>query len=326
MVLQLDNVVKDYRYFEKEEGIKGSIKDLFSRKYLYKRAISKLNLTAEENDIIGIVGPNGAGKTTLLKMVSGIIAPTSGTIKTLGFNPYERKREFRRNIGFLMGNKTQAIWDLPAIETFLMNKVLYDIDKNIFKKRIDYLVNLFKMTDKIKIPVRNLSFGERMKIEFISVLIHSPKLVMLDEPSIGLDFEAQNNLRKYIFDYFQDKNNDTIFIITSHNMTDIETLCNRIIILKEGKLLYDGKKKDLGNHTKKIVIKLSQEPTDAIKNELMRRQYNKINFYMYEKNIDFKGFVSDYTFFADELFLTDISFQEENFEKLVSWYLNNENI
>jgi ABC-2 type transport system ATP-binding protein len=322
MIMSASGVVKDYRYFEKSAGIGASIKDLFARKYLYKRAVDHVSFQVEKNEIIGLVGPNGAGKTTILKMLSGIIAPSEGTLEVLGFNPCARKREFKKQIGFIMGNKTQAFWDLPATETFMANKIMYDVDTKVYRERIEYLGALLRIKDKFNIPVRNLSFGERMKVEFVSALVHAPRLVFLDEPTIGLDFESQKNLREYIRGYFGAGEGVT-FIITSHNMQDIETLCGRIMIIKDGKLIYDGKKKDMGSLNKKITVELEKEINPAGREELLRRGYRETGPLFYEKDTDLRGFQEDYAFFSG-LPLKDISFKEENFEKVVSWYLGGE--
>jgi ABC-2 type transport system ATP-binding protein len=324
MIIDVCNVSKKYRYFEKSVGVVGSIKDLFQRKYLYRDALKEINFNVTKPDIIGLIGPNGAGKTTMLKLLSGIISPTEGKITVLGYDPYKRKNEFKKMLGFVMGNKTQSFWDLPASESFMASKVIYNIKPDVYSKRVKYLTELLNIDKKINVPVRNLSFGERMKVELVMCLLHEPQLVFLDEPTIGLDFGTQESLRKYIKEYFEIKKNTT-FIITSHNMQDIEILCDRIIIIKEGVLVYDGSKKKMRDNKKKIKLVLGMEANDDERKKLGEFGYIEKDSYTYEKEMDFKAFKNDYTGVLENIPINDISFGEEDFQKIVAYYLEKNN-
>lgn len=217
----------------------GSIKSLVSRRYQTVRAVNDISFEIHTGELVGFIGPNGAGKTTTLKCLSGLLYPTSGHVTVLGFTPYERKNAFLKQIALVMGQKNQLWWDLPAQETFLLNKEIYEIGDDAYKKTLSELVELLDVEDLLKVQVRKLSLGERMKMELIAALIHSPKVLFLDEPTIGLDVVMQKNMRDFIRSY-NEKYKSTI-LLTSHYMEDVRQLARRVIIIDHGKILYDGK-------------------------------------------------------------------------------------
>ncbi len=237
-MITVNNLSKTFCYYEKETGIKGSIRNLFKRKEIFKEAVKNVSFTIEKGEIVGFLGPNGAGKTTTLKMLSGILHPTSGEAKVSGFIPWERKDAYKRMFAFVAGQKSQLWPDLPALESFRLNRYIYEVPQNEYEKRINELVELFNVKDFLKVQARRLSLGERMKMELIASLIHSPRILFLDEPTIGLDVVSQENIRKLIKKYAKEYN--TTIILTSHYMRDIEELCNRIIIINKGEKIYDG--------------------------------------------------------------------------------------
>lgn len=237
-MIEVKNLSKVFKVHKKEPGLKGSLKSLFSREYIEKKALDNISLTINSGEIIGLVGSNGAGKTTLTKILSGIIHPTSGEVNVLGFNPWERNNEYRRQMSLIMGQKAQLWWDLPALDGFLLLKEIYQIPDHQFKQSIEYLSDCLLIKDQLKIQVRKLSLGERMKVELMAALLHRPKVVFLDEPTIGLDLTAQKAVREFIKEYR--KEFSPIMILTSHYMDDIEQLCERIIIIKDGQFIYDG--------------------------------------------------------------------------------------
>lgn len=245
--VQVNNLVKIYKTAEKEPGLTGSIKSLFHRKYNEIKAVNNVSFNVEEGELVGFIGPNGAGKTTTLKCLTGLLYPTSGQISVLGNNPWERKTEFLKNIAFVMGQKNQLWWDLPPMETFLLNKEIYEIDDHKFKETLADLSSLLDAGEILKTPTKKLSLGQRMKCELISSLLHKPRILFLDEPTIGLDVVVQKKLREFISHYNQ-KYKSTI-ILTSHYMKDVEALAQRVIIINTGKILYDGK---LSNLVKKF--------------------------------------------------------------------------
>lgn len=232
------NLTKTYTTFEKEEGLKGSIQSLFKKKMIEKEAVSNFDLEIEEGEFVGLIGQNGAGKTTLIKMLTGIIHPTKGHISVFGYKPYELKDEYKKIYSVVMGQKSQLWWDLPAIDTFNLNKVLYDIKEEEYQKNLLFLVELLGVEKLLKIQVRNLSLGERMKMELILALLHNPKILFLDEPTIGLDVIAQKQIRQFLKEINKEKG--ITIILTSHYMEDIKYLCDRAVVVRSGNKIYDG--------------------------------------------------------------------------------------
>src|SRR3972149_2641479 len=237
-VIEVKNLRKYYKVHQKEPGLSGSIRSLFHRKYYDVKAVDNVSFEIGEGELIGFIGPNGAGKTTTLKVLSGLLYPTSGTVSVLGFTPWDRKPEFQKQFSLVMGQKNQLWWDLPAMESFILNKEIYEVPDAQFKQTLDELVELLEVKDFLKVQVRKLSLGQRMKMELIAALIHSPRILFLDEPTIGLDVVMQKKMRDFIKEYNQ-RFNSTI-ILTSHYMDDVKELCERVIIIDKGRLLFDG--------------------------------------------------------------------------------------
>ncbi len=237
-IIQVKNLSKTFESYKKQPGLVGAFKALFIREKIYKKAVEDISFDIAEGELVGFLGPNGAGKTTTLKMLSGILYPTGGEAKVLGFTPWERKNEYKRQFAFVMGQKSQLWWDLPAMETFILNREIYEIDKKIFDKTLEELTEFLGIGDIVKIPVRNLSLGQRMKCEIVASLIHSPRILFLDEPTIGLDAIAQKKMRDFIRRY--NKEHRTTIILTSHYTEDIVALCKRVIIIDKGKIIFDG--------------------------------------------------------------------------------------
>lgn len=221
----------------------GSVQSLFNRKYYDAKAVDDISFEISEGELVGFIGPNGAGKTTTLKCLSGLLYPTSGTVEVLGYTPFQRKNQFLKQIALVMGQKNQLWWDLPAMESFLLNKEIYEISDAEFGKTIDELSELLDVKDVLQVQVRKLSLGQRMKCELIAALIHSPKVLFLDEPTIGLDVVMQQKLREFIKEY--NKQYKSTILLTSHYMEDVKELCERVIIIDHGKFLYDGKLEDI---------------------------------------------------------------------------------
>lgn len=236
--ISVKGLSKYYQVHKKEPGLSGSIKSLFNRKYYDVKAVDDISFEIEEGELVGFIGPNGAGKTTTLKTLSGLLYPTSGEVSVLGYTPWKRQTEFQKQFALVMGQKNQLWWDLPAIESFILNKEIYEVPKPQYEKTLEELSTLLDVKDLLKVQVRKLSLGERMKMELIAALIHSPKVLFLDEPTIGLDVVAQKKMRDFVKAYNL-KYKATI-ILTSHYMDDVKELCKRIIIIDKGKKLYDG--------------------------------------------------------------------------------------
>lgn len=249
-VISVRNLRKNYKSYQKEPGFMGSFKSMFSRKYEVVPAVDDISFEINEGELVGFIGPNGAGKTTTLKCLSGLLYPSSGRVEVLGFSPWERKNKFLKQISLVMGQKNQLWWDLPPIESFLLNKEIYGVSERKFKQTLDNLSELLEIQDVLKVQVRKLSLGQRMKCELAAALLHEPRVLFLDEPTIGLDVVMQKKLRDFIREY--NKEYSSTIILTSHYMEDVRQLCERIIVINHGKILYDGKLSE-------IVKKYAQE-------------------------------------------------------------------
>ncbi len=237
-MIKVENLRKIFESHIKEPGLKGSIKALVKREKKIKEALKSVTLEIKQGEIIGLIGANGAGKTTLVKILAGIVHPTSGTATVLGFKPWERDNEYRKQMCLIMGQKNQVWWDLPALDSFILLKEIYQIPDAIYKKNVEFLADTLMVKDQLKTQVRKLSLGERMKIELMAALLHEPRVIFLDEPTIGLDISAQKAVREFMKNYQREFK--PITILTSHYMEDIKELCPRIVIIKEGEFVYDG--------------------------------------------------------------------------------------
>lgn len=261
-MIQVRELSKSFRVHVKKPGLKGSVEALFRREWKEKHALRKVSMDIAAGEIVGLVGANGAGKTTLVKALAGIIHPSSGTARVLGHVPWERKTEFRRQIALIMGQKAQLWWDLPAADCFLLLREIYRIPPRQFDETLEFLTQSLGVRDQLNVQIRRLSLGERMKMELIAALLHQPRVVFLDEPTIGLDLTAQRAIREFLLEYRSQRK--PAMILTSHYMEDIERLCERIIIVKEGEFVYDGPlsriRSEVSRH-KVIVARLADDPS-----------------------------------------------------------------
>lgn len=243
--IETHDLRKVYTSHKKQPGILGAAKGLFTREKTEVEAVKGVSITIEQGELVGFLGPNGAGKTTTLKMLSGILHPTSGEAKVLGFTPSDRRPEMLRKLALVMGNKMQLWWDLPAWDSFVVLKELYEVDDAKFKRRTEQLIETLDLKDKIHTQVRKLSLGERMKCELIAALLHSPQVVFLDEPTIGLDVVSQKRIRDFLKELH--KEDGCTIILTSHYMQDVQELCDRVIVIDHGSLIFDGELDSLAN-------------------------------------------------------------------------------
>ncbi len=237
-IIQIDNLVKSYRVHQKKEGLREALRGLWHRETKAVDAVRNISLRVEPGEFVAFLGPNGAGKTTTLKLLSGVIYPTSGNASVMGFVPWERSLEYRRRFALVMGQKNQLWWDLPAQESFRLHQQIYRIDAESFKKTLDELTSLLTVESLLGRPVRELSLGERMKMELIAALLHRPEVLFLDEPTIGLDVVAQHKIQQFL-KYYQEERSITI-LLTSHYMKDIAALCKRVVVIAQGQIQYDG--------------------------------------------------------------------------------------
>jgi ABC-2 type transport system ATP-binding protein len=237
-MIQVSNLSKTFYVHKKEAGLRASLRSLFRREKIEKHAVRNVSFQVGPGEIVGLVGANGAGKTTLVKMLSGIVHPSSGEARVLGYEPWKRSNKLRQQIALIMGQKAALWWDLPAADCFLLLKEIYSIPTATFDRRLTFLTDKLKVADQLTTQLRRLSLGERMKMELIATLLHAPKVVFLDEPTIGLDLAAQRSIREFLLQYREE--NQPAMILTSHYMEDIETLCERILLIQEGGLVFDG--------------------------------------------------------------------------------------
>jgi len=316
-VIEVKNLTKIYQVHQKEAGITGTFKSFFKRKYKKIKAVDNISFKISEGELVGFIGPNGAGKTTTLKMLSGLLHPTSGQIKINGFIPWERRPEFQQTFAFVSGQKNQLWWDLPAYETYLLNKEIYEISDYDFKKRIDYLSHMLAIGDLLKTPVKKLSLGQRMKAELVASLIHQPNILFLDEPTIGLDVVAQNNMREFIKSYnCQFK---ATIILTSHYMGDVEKLAQRVLIINKGKLLYDGKLSNIvAKFTKQKVISLTFEK--EIEKETLHKFGKVIYHDRYSAKVEIERAQTAVTTgkILNSLPVSDLTVEEPPIEEIIS--------
>ena len=260
----VDHLVKNFEVNVKEPGLTGAIKSLISPKKKSVHALCGVSFTIQTGELIGFIGPNGAGKTTTLKTLSGLLFPTSGFVEVLEHDPWERKPEFLKQISLVMGQKNQLWWDLPAIETFELNKAIYEIPTREYEENLNELTTLLEIKKHVNTPVRKLSLGQRMRMELIASLLHKPKVLFLDEPTIGLDVVAQQKVRDFIYEY--NKKYQATIILTSHNMDDLINLARRVIVIDEGKILFDGALEELvSRYAKEKIIKATLSSEDNIK-------------------------------------------------------------
>src|SRR5438094_3350732 len=237
-VIEVQGLTKSFRTYKKKPGLAGAITGLFHREYEMTVAVKDVSFTIEEGELVGFLGPNGAGKTTTLKMLSGLLYPTSGAARVLGYVPWERKDGYRRQFALLLGQKNQLWWDLPARESLELNAKIYGIAKAGFERTVAEMTELLAVKDKLDVMVRELSLGERMKMELIASLLHQPKILFLDEPTIGLDVVSQKTVREFLREH--NTRQKTTILLTSHYMTDIQELCRRVIIIDRGTIFFDG--------------------------------------------------------------------------------------
>lgn len=237
-IIEVRGLAKSYRVYRKKEGLKESLRGLFHREYSDVDAVRGIDLDVEQGEFVAFLGPNGAGKTTTLKLLSGVINPTSGHATVMGHVPWKRENEYRRRFALVMGQKNQLWWDLPAQESYRLQQQIYGIPKDQFQSTLDELTDLLDVRKLLGNPVRELSLGERMKMELIAALLHSPEVLFLDEPTIGLDVIAQHNIQQFLR-YYQEKRRITI-LLTSHYMKDVAALCKRVVVIARGQIEYDG--------------------------------------------------------------------------------------
>lgn len=258
--IEVANVTKEFKVFKREKGVKNALKSMVKREYEIKKAVDDISFSVERGELVGYIGPNGAGKSTTIKMLSGILVPTAGQIRVGGLIPYENRRENNLRMGVVFGQRSQLYWDLPMGETFELYQTMYRIEDAVYKRNVEFYIELLGMQDFLQTPVRQLSLGQKMRANLAIALLHDPPIVYLDEPTIGLDVIAKSRIRTFIKQVNREKN--TTLVLTTHDMDDIETICNRLIMIDRGQKLYDGelaafKSQYAGGHT--LTVEVDEE-------------------------------------------------------------------
>ena len=274
MFIEIKNITKSFKLFKRDPGLRGSIKSFFNRNYEEFFALRDINLNIQEGEIIGILGENGAGKTTLIKLMIGLLYPSSVKITVNKFVPWEKNHNYLKQVSIVMGQKNQLWWDIPASESFLLNKHIYNLDNQQYDETLNELVEYLDVKDKVNIQVRRLSLGERMKMEIIAALLHKPKIILLDEPTLGLDVISQSKIREFVKHY--NAKYKTTFVITSHYTKDIEEMCERVFVLNKGEQIYDGNFNTLIkkiNPERRLLYEFSNMP-DSKFIEHLRKSYS----------------------------------------------------
>lgn len=279
--INVDCISKTFKVAKRNSGLKAALKSFFKREYTYIDAVKNVSFSIEKGEIVGYIGPNGAGKSTTIKMLSGILLPTAGNIRVNGLDPFKDRKKYVSNIGVVFGQRSQLSWDIPAEDTFDLLKDIYDLSDKEYQKTKTELVNLLNLQEVMKQPVRSLSLGQRMRCEIAASLLHKPKILFLDEPTIGLDAESKKIVRDFIKKL--NKNHKTTVILTTHDMTDIEALAKRIILIGKGELLYDGTlsnlKKKYGSY--KEVLVSTNEKIEKIRLKGIIKKSKNINGYSF---------------------------------------------
>lgn len=315
-MISVKNLTKKFKTPLDEDKKGRFLKNLFNREYTYVEAVKDISFEIETGELVGFLGPNGAGKTTTMKMLSGVLYPTSGSLEVLGYTPFEKDHDYLRKIAFVMGQRSSMMWELPPIDTFKLNQTIYDVSDTQFKKTLNKLVDILDAGEFITRPVKTLSLGQRMKCELIAALIHTPKVLFLDEPTIGLDVIAQKTMRDFIQNY--QKEFESTILLTSHYMEDVRKLAKRIIVIDKGKIMYDGAlSKMVEKYAKYKYVEVTLENTYS-KSELLK--VGKLHTFEFPKAVfrttrkDLPDTVHNVT---QKLQFSDINIEEEKVEDIV---------
>ncbi|MBN2443647.1 MAG: ATP-binding cassette domain-containing protein [Spirochaetales bacterium] len=283
-MIKVKNLCKSFRITSKEHGLKAAIKSLFKSDYTIKEVVKNISFNISEGEIIGYIGPNGAGKSTTIKMLTGILVPSAGEVSVCGILPWNQRIDNGFNIGVVFGQRSQLWWDIPVYDTFNLLSKLYKLSKENYKRNLSLIIDVFELKDLLHIPVRQLSLGQRMRAEIASAIIHNPKVLYLDEPTIGLDIVIKRKIREFIKRINKDFN--TTIILTTHDVSEIEKVCNRVIVIDKGELIYDDSLKQLKDRFSRIneiEIKLDNAPQG-----IMDLQSENINIRVKEHTLKVK--------------------------------------
>ena len=316
-IIRTHDLCKTFRSVKRESGAGGALRTLFSRSYVDKVAVSNVNMSLDEGELVGYIGPNGAGKSTTIKMLTGILVPTSGEIEVSGLVPYQKRKENARNIGVVFGQRSQLYWDLPLVESFELLRAIYAIPRDRYRANLALFTEILEMDEFLMTPVRQLSLGQRMRGDFAAAMLHDPKIVYLDEPTIGLDVLAKEAIRQFIKLVNQERG--TTIILTTHDLADVERLCRRIVLIDTGTVIYDGPieriKEQYGTHRTLTVTFTERQPSPELRGAELVSNEGVIASFRFDRN----------RVRADELIraatdryeITDVSIQEPELESII---------
>lgn len=324
-VIEVKDLKKTFVAFKKSEGLMASFKDFFVREKIVTDAVKGISFDIEEGEFVGFLGPNGAGKTTTLKMLTGILTPSSGEAKILGHTPWKREDAFKNKFSLVMGQKSQLWWDLPPIDSYELFRHMYEIPEAIYKKNLKFLTDLLDISDVIDVQTRKLSLGQRMKAELVGALIHKPEILFLDEPTIGLDVVAQKAVRDFLKDY--NRETKATIILTSHYMEDIRRLCNRVMIIDHGQIIYDGGYHKLIKkfaHSKCVELTFTSEVTRKTLEKFgTLEDYRENSVTLYIARDKSTKIIAE---MMNTLPIDDISVKEKSMEEIVSEIFQEEHV
>jgi ABC-2 type transport system ATP-binding protein len=316
-IIETRDLRKVFRTLVRRPGVAGTIRTLFSRDYEDKVAVEGISMALEEGELVGYIGPNGAGKSTTIKMLTGILVPTSGLVRVAGLIPYEKRKENARNIGVVFGQRSQLYWDLPLVESFELLRAIYGIPIQRYRANLDHFVDVLAMGPFLRTPVRQLSLGQRMRGDFAAAMLHDPRVVFLDEPTIGLDVVAKEAIREFVAQVNRERG--TTFILTTHDLADVERLCRRIVLIDHGTLVYDGEIEALrdryGTH-RTLVVHLAEDAPDFHVEgaELESREGDIVRLRFDRRTISAEALIRRV---ADRYGVTDLSIEEPELESII---------
>ncbi|MCH7640915.1 ATP-binding cassette domain-containing protein [Patescibacteria group bacterium] len=312
----VEHLTKNFEVTEKKKGLSGSISSLFSPQKKTVRALRNISFTINPGELVGFIGPNGAGKTTTLKILSGLLYPTAGFVQVLGYDPWDRKADFLKEIAVVFGQKNQLWWDLPAQETFELNRAIYEIPDKVYKEALAELVGILEVKKLLKTQVRRLSLGQRMRLELVAALLHRPDVLFLDEPTIGLDVVAQQKVRDFLYEY--NKRRKATILLTSHNMDDLVDLAKRVIVIDKGKILFDGELTELvGEFAREKIIKVYLSKEGDMKKFEEIGEVRKINYPLVILSVPREAAALAAAELLQNFSVADLTIEEESVESII---------
>lgn len=317
MSINVENLTKIYKSYERGNTFKEAVKSLFIRKPIYVHALKNVSFSIQPGELVGFLGPNGAGKSTTLKILTGILYPTSGNVEIMGYTPWKHRKKYVAKIGAVFGQKSQLLWDIPPLDAFYLNKAIYSIPERNFKRTMNNLVELLDLKDLIRKPTRLLSLGERMKCEFVMAMLHQPEIVFLDEPTIGLDVIAKDKIREFILEM---NRNGVTFILTTHDLGDVEHLARRVIVVNHGEIVFDNTiatlRRSLG--VKKIIVVSTERPLPELTQPGINIT-NRISDYKAELELDLSVYeLNKFIALVNKTsIISDLSIQEPRIENVI---------